>query len=146
MEETLSQQKLRIKILFCRPVIDDCNPPRNPLPLLELPFVLEHAHDRRLEIVSLWFAQRDFDFCAASSLSLGQQRIQESTACVRIYLNQLGALGGEVEVVAHEYADRPEIMPSDLRGPGQRRIPIAGQSGRGLDRMYDPKHLADTGF
>ncbi len=98
------------------------------------------------EIVGLCPAQRDFDFCATSSLSLGQQRIQESTARVGIYLDQFGALGGKVEVVAHEYADRSEITSSNLRSPGQDRVPIAGQSGCGLDCMNDTKHLADMGF
>ena len=146
LEEALSQQKLRIKILVCRPIIDDCDPPRNAQPLLQFPLVLKHVHDRRLEIVSIRPAQRDLDFCAASSLSLGQQRIQESATCVGIYLDQLGALGGKVEVITHEHANRSEIMPSDVRGPGQDRVPIAGQSGRGLDCMNDTKHLADIGL
>ena len=146
LEESLSQQKLRIKILVCRPVVDDCNPPGSALPFLELPLMLEHAHDRQLKIVSLCPAQRNFDFYAASSLSLGQQRIQESTASVGVYLDQPGTLCGKMEVVAHEYANRSEIMSSDLGSPGQDRLPIAGQSGRGLDRVYDPKHFADIGF
>ena len=88
--------------------------------------MLEHAHDRRLKIVGLWSAQSDLDLGAAGPLSLGQQRIQEGAACVRIDLDQPGAIGGKVEVVTHEYANRPEIMSSDLWSPGQRRIAIAG--------------------
>ena len=53
LEETLRQQKLRIKILLCRPIIDDCDPPWDALPPLQLPLVLEHAHHRRLEMVGL---------------------------------------------------------------------------------------------
>ena len=146
LQEMPSQQKFRIKILFRGPIIDDCDPPRNALPFLEFPLVLEHGHDRRFEIVSPWRTQRDFDFRATGSLSPGQQRIQESTAGVGIYLDQLGALGGKVEVIAHEYANRPEIVSGDLGSPGQDRVPIAGQSGRGLDCMNDTKHRGDVGF
>lgn len=146
LEEALHQQKLWIKILFCRPIIDDGYPPRDALPLLELPLVLEHAHHRRFEIVGLWSAKGDFDLFAASSLSLGQQRVQEGAAGVCIDLDQPGAVSGKVEVVTHEYANRPEIMSSDVGSPGQRRVAVAGQSCRGLDRVYDPKHLADAGF
>src|SRR5450631_1270686 len=145
-KEALCQKKLRIKILICRPIIDDCDPPWSARPPLELPLMLKHPHDCRLEVVCLWSAQSDLDLRAASSLSLGQQRIQESTAGVRIYLDQLGTLGGKVEVVTHKYANRSEIVSSDLRSPGKDRVPIAGQSGRGLDRMNDPKHLGDMGF
>ena len=108
--------------------------------------MLEHAHDRQLKIVGLGFAHSDLDLGAAGPLSLGQQRIQEGAARVRIHLDQLGSVRSKMEVVTHEDATRSEIMPRDLGSPRQSRVSIAGQSGRGLDRVNDPKHLGDVGF
>ena len=62
-----ARTKLRIKILFCGPIIDDRDPLRHAGPVLELPLVLEHAQDRRLEIVSL-------DLPRATSISAQQAR------------------------------------------------------------------------
>jgi hypothetical protein len=92
---------------------------------LEFQLVLEHVHDRRLEIVSIWFAESDFHFRTASSLSFDQQCTKEGAAGVRIYLDQLWALGGKMEVVAHEYTNWTAIMPSDLGSPRQGRVSIA---------------------
>ena len=108
--------------------------------------MLEHAHDRRFEIVGLGFAQSDLDLGAAGPLRLGQQRIQEGAARVRIHLDQLGSFRGKMKVVAHENAKRSKIMPRDLGSPRQSRFSIAGQSGRGLDGVHYPKHLSDVGF
>ena len=40
LKEALSQQELRIEILLRRPVVDDGDPPRNSLPVLQFPLVL----------------------------------------------------------------------------------------------------------
>ena len=144
-EEALGQEKLRIEVLFRGPIIDDRDPLRHAGPMLELPLVLEHAQDRQLEIVGLGSAQSDLDLGAAGPLSLGQQRIQEGAARIGIDLDQLGSRRGKMEVVAHEDAKRPEIMPRNLGSPRQGRVLIARQSGRGLDGSHDPKHLAGFG-
>lgn len=51
-----------------------------------------------------------------------------------------------MKVEAHEYAARPEITSRELRGPGQRRLPITRQSGCGLDRAHDAKHFGRFAF
>ena len=79
-------------------------------------------------------------------MGLSQQRIQEGAARVRIDLDQLGSIRGKMKVVTHENATRSEIMPRNLWSPRQSRVSIAGQSGRGLDRVNYPKHLGDVAF
>ena len=146
LDQPPGQKELRIKVLFLRPVIDDCDPPRRPGPMLELPLMLKHAHDRQLKIVGLGFAHSDLYLGAAGLLGFCQQRIQEGAARVRIDLDELGSIRGNMKVVTHENATRSKIMPRNLGSAGQSRGSIARQSGRGLDRVHDPKHRGDVGF
>ena len=108
--------------------------------------MLEHAQDRRLEIVGLGSAQSDLDLGAAGPLSLGQQRIQEGAAGIRIHLDQLRPIRRKMKVVSHENAARSEIMPRNLGSPGQSCVSIAEQTGRGLHGVNHPKHLGDVAF
>ena len=108
--------------------------------------MLEHAQDCRIEIVSLDSAQSDLDLGTADPLRLGQQRIQEGAARVRIHLDKLGSCRGKMKVVTHENAKRPKIMPRDLGSPRQSRFLIARQSGCGLYGSHKPEHLTGFGF
>ena len=142
LKQPLRQEKLRIEVLLGRPLIDDRDPSGRAGFSLQQPLLLEHAQGRAVEIVGFESSERDIDLGAAGPLRLGQERVEEGAAGIRVHLDQLRTGRGEVEVVAHEGATRSEVGPRDLRSPGQDCVSIAWQLRDGLDGLHHAQHLA----
>src|SRR6185437_7501647 len=109
---------------------------------LKEPLLLEHAQHRMVKVAGFESAESDIDLGAAGPLRLGQERVEEGAAGIRVHLDQLRSARREVEVVSHESAARAEVGPRDLRSPGQDRVSIARQLGGGLHGLHHPQHLA----
>ena len=140
-EEALREEKFGIEVLLLRPVVGDGDAPRRSLPALQPPLALEHARDRRVEITGLRPAQSG----AASSspagvLGAGEQRVQERAAGVGVDLDEPRAVVGQVEVVAHEGATRPEVEPRDLGSASRTASLVGGQAGRDSIARTARKH------
>ena len=98
-------------------VVDDGNAGNGRITALAMPLILEHAHNLSLEIPYPCSLDRAFDLSAAGELGAGKERIEEGAARVRVDLDQLWAIIVEVEIIAHEGAERPMVLPCDLWCP-----------------------------
>jgi len=98
-------------------VVDDGNAGNGRITALAMPLVPEHTHNLNLEITNPCSLDRPFDLSAAGELGAGKERVEEGAARVRVDLDQLWAIVVEVKIIAHEGAERPMVLPCDLRRP-----------------------------
>lgn len=76
-------------------------------------------------------------------LRTGQNRVQKCATGVGVDFDQLGAVGSQVKVIAHEGPDRAWIKTGNLRCPGKRSFFEGSKLRRSLDRLKNPFHCRD---
>ena len=82
---------------------------------LERPLLREHCGNVRVELIER--SPVDPDIRAASRLGPCQIRIQKCASSVGVDLDKLGPVRRQMEIVAHQGADRTEIGSCTFRGP-----------------------------
>ena len=136
LEEALEQQKLRVEILLLRTLVDDGNAMQRLLPTFETPFGEEHIEEGLFQgIERVRPRHHGPDWLTACTLGARQRKVEEGAACIGIDLDELGLVGCQVEVEAHEHAPRPGFEPRYVGHPLEDEITIGGQR---YDRLGSP--------
>ena len=129
-KQRLGHFKLGRQVLLGGRVVHDHHVAQRSAAPLGMPFLAEHGHERRLD--RRWYPFRGgWMDATAHAVGTGQRRVEQGAARVAVDLDQLGAIGRQVKVVAHEDPRRPPVELCNRVGPGQG-LGLPGRQG------YDP--------
>jgi hypothetical protein len=143
LEQPLEQLQLRIEELSARLLVDDGDGAERHGAALTAPLRAEHRHEHVLQARGVGALDELLDRIAARALRLGQVDAQQCAAGVRVDLDQLGTVGRQVEVEAHEGAERTAIDVCGLGQTGERLRAVGVAAHCGLDGPHDRRHRLD---
>ncbi|MCY1363459.1 hypothetical protein D9M69_502220 [compost metagenome] len=125
------------QVLLAGRVVHDQHVAQRRVAALRLPFGAEHGDEHFVERHQrIRRVEQRLEAGAAGAVRPCQRGVEQGAAGVAVDLDQLGAVGGEVEVVAHEHAGRTPVQRCDRVRSRQGQGVPGGQGYHSLQRGH----------